>query len=600
VKEAVHNGRACITYPTALGVDRLKFLDGAKPKYLWAESGKGKAHLYGKGAAREHGGPVLFLVNGEPSVWACDQEGVAAVCLCGEGVTPNESLIQELKASGFTRFKVVYDLDQAGRRGALATVMALKDAGLDAVALELPKELGLHGDCDDLHRREGKNLSKALEALPELSEHRPLGVLLKDVKPQKVQWLWRGWIPAGKITMLDGDPGLGKTTLALDIAARLSRGHALPDGAPCDAGGAVILTAEDDAADTILPRLQAAGADLGKILYLDSIPDENGNDGPVSIPENLSEIERAMARVNARLLIVDPIMAFFSGKVDSHRDQDVRRALAPLKKLAGRTGAAVLCVRHLNKVTGGKAIYRGGGSIGIGGAARSVALVHEDPNDPERRVLASVKSNLGRPPQSLSFGIETAELPETGETSKIAWHGYSDLTAESLLAAPVDAEERDGQAQAEDFLRELLADGPLPAKQIWQAAEGAGVSRYAIKTAKVRLKIVVTREGGLGRDGAWIWSLPDEDENDDLAKKSKIPPKKSKKEDFDFLGETQRPSPLQADIPPKKSKVESFDLLAEKNDFLAKAPVAAYDILADPSGDPELKKWLKAHPEAMA
>jgi hypothetical protein len=250
----------------------------------------------------------------------------------------------------------------------------------------------------------------------------------------------------------------------------------------------------------------------------------------------------------------------------------------------------------LNKVTGGKAIYRGGGSIGIGGAARSVALVHEDPNDPERRVLASVKSNLGRPPQSLSFGIETAELPETGETSKIAWHGYSDLTAESLLAAPVDAEERDGQAQAEDFLRELLADGPLPAKQIWQAAEGAGVSHYSVRTAKVRLKVRVSKDGF---GGGWTWELPN-DGKDPLSEEGEKSPKKVKKEDFTFFGETQRPSPLQTDIPPKKVKVESFTFLGEISPSSGKAPVAAYDILSDPNGDPELKKWLKAHPEAMA
>jgi putative DNA primase/helicase len=169
VKEAVHNGRPCLTYPTALGVDRVKYLDDQKPKYTWTAKG-GRSHLYGLRAAKAHGGPVLHIVNGEPSTWGCDQEGVAAVCLCGgEGAAPNESLIQELKASGFAQFKVVYDLDSAGKKGALATVKALRDAGLDAVALELPKELGLHGDVDDLHRREGKNLKAALETLPELA-----------------------------------------------------------------------------------------------------------------------------------------------------------------------------------------------------------------------------------------------------------------------------------------------------------------------------------------------------------------------------------------------------------------------------------------------
>lgn len=585
VKETNIHGRACLQYPTALKVDRLKFLDGQKPKYLWAQAGKGKSHWYGMGAARKHGGPVLYIVNGEPSVWACDLEGVSAVCLCGEGVTPGASLIQELKTSGFERFAIVYDLDDAGRKGARATVEALRKAELDARALELPASLGPHGDVDDLHRREGAGLKAALEALPELPEGAPLGILLKDVKPRKVQWLWRGWFPYGKVTMLDGDPGLGKTTLALDLAARLSRGYALPDGSPCEAGGAVIMTAEDDAGDTIRPRLEAAGAKLEKILYLDGLGE--GGEIPVSIPENLPEVASAMARVNARLLIVDPIMAFFSGRVDSHKDQDVRRAMAPLKKLAGRTGAAIVCIRHLNKAPGGKGIYRGGGSIGIGGAARSVVLVHEDPGNPDLRVMASVKSNLSRPPQSLSFGLESVELPESGETSKVTWHGTSDLTAEGLLASPTDPEERGSQEQAEDFLHEMLSNGPVPVKRVWAAAEEAGISRYALKAAKARLKVVARHEGRPprpgghpGEPGQWLWGLPTEE-----AEKT---PKESEKENFDPFEGTTAPKAFDDGHSPEG--VEKPNLRPLRDNF-------------DPFGgdgamDPrELEKLEHEHPE---
>lgn len=172
VTECTFKDRPCLRYPTALGIDRIKFLDGAKPKYSWAAKG-GKAHPYGMGAAKSHGGPVLFILNGEPSVWAADQEAVPCVCPCGEGVTFTPAMIEDLKGSGFERFKVVFDSDAAGRAGARKTVKALRDAGLEAVALELPADLGEKADAEDLHRRVGSGLRAALEGLPELGEPQP-------------------------------------------------------------------------------------------------------------------------------------------------------------------------------------------------------------------------------------------------------------------------------------------------------------------------------------------------------------------------------------------------------------------------------------------
>jgi putative DNA primase/helicase len=173
VRESVFMGRPCLRYPTALGIDRVKFLDGQRPKYSWAAKGS-KAHWYGMGAAKNHGGPVLHLVNGEPSVWACDQAGVPAVCPCGEKVTFTLDMIEALENSGFERFKMVYDRDAAGRDGARKAVRALRDAGLEAQALELPPDLGDGGDVDDLHRRVGgSGLRAALEALPELVDPEP-------------------------------------------------------------------------------------------------------------------------------------------------------------------------------------------------------------------------------------------------------------------------------------------------------------------------------------------------------------------------------------------------------------------------------------------
>lgn len=263
----------------------------------------------------------------------------------------------------------------------------------------------------------------ATELLPGL-------VRLADVEPEHVTWLWPGRIPLAKITLLDGDPGLGKSSLTLDLAARTSVGASMPDGSPGVAGGVVILSAEDGVADTIRPRVEAAGGDLSRIAVLRTVGVGEDERLP-AIPDDLPEVEVAIAEVGATLLIVDPLAAFLGADVNSHRDQDVRRALAPFAALAERTKVAVTVVRHLNKATGASAIYRGGGSIGIAGAARSVLLVAKDPADPERRILAPVKSNLGRPSAALAYTMEEA----SNGAVKVAWQGESDLSADRLLAS---------------------------------------------------------------------------------------------------------------------------------------------------------------------
>jgi RecA-family ATPase len=206
-----------------------------------------------------------------------------------------------------------------------------------------------------------------------------IGELLSSVEPEEVSWLWPSWLALGKLALVDGDPGLGKSATTLDLAARVSAGKAFPDGSPCEPGGVVLLTAEDGLADTIRPRLDAAGADTSKILSLATVTDENGHERLLSIPEDLGLLEKGIRRVEARLVVVDPLMAFLSGETNSHRDQDVRRALAPLARLAERTGACVLVIRHLNKAAANNPLYRGGGSIGIIGAARMAFVVGKDP-----------------------------------------------------------------------------------------------------------------------------------------------------------------------------------------------------------------------------
>ena len=328
----------------------------------------------------------------------------------------------------------------------------------------------------------------------------PIGTIMSDVVPERVTWLWSARVPFGKLTVLDGDPGLGKSTLSLELAARVSRGLPLPgdETAAYGPSGVVLLSAEDDLADTIRPRLDAAGADVTRVLALRTVP--NGEDDlPPSIPDDLDYIHAAIRRVDAKLLIVDPLMAFLNGTVDAHKDQQVRRALHRLSNLAEDTGVAIIVVRHLNKASGGNPLYRGGGSIGIVGAARSGLLVARDPDDEHRRVIASTKCNLAAEPPSIAFHLEQHD-----DASRIVWDGVSDHGAAALLATPIDADERTARDDARVFLMSVLGNGPMPAREVERLATEAGVSKRTLHRAKSEAKVRSIK----GYSG-WTWELPE-------------------------------------------------------------------------------------------
>ena len=324
----------------------------------------------------------------------------------------------------------------------------------------------------------------------------PAGKPLSEIEPERVEWLWPRRIPKGKITVLDGDPDNGKSVLTTDLAARVTAGLDLPDGTSTEAAGAVLVSAEDGASDTIRPRFDAARGDPKRALLL-------GDDEPFTIPGDIPKLERAVKRVDAALVVVDPIMAFLSGDVNSNRDQDVRRALTPLKRMAERTGAAVVLVRHLNKTQGGNPLYRGGGSIGIIGAARSGMVVGRHPDSDELRVLAGQKNNLSLPPRSLAYGIETAE----NGAARIAYKGFSEATAAQLLRVPEDEEEKSALMEAKEFLLSELARTPVTAKAIKESAREAEISDRTLRRAKQVLGVRSEKES----DGSWTWTLPDKE-----------------------------------------------------------------------------------------
>ncbi|MGH8247242.1 MAG: AAA family ATPase, partial [Gammaproteobacteria bacterium] len=222
------------------------------------------------------------------------------------------------------------------------------------------------------------------------------GVLASKVKAEKVSWLWPNHIPRGKVTIFDGDPGLGKSTVTLDLAARLTRGFTMPDSNPTgiSPAGVVIVSLEAGLADTIVPRQKAAGADLSKARIIQTIAGPDGVDRTPTLPIDLPAIEAAIEDVSAALLVLDPLVGTLGADTNTYKNQDIRRALAPLAALAEKTGVAVVAIRHLSKGNNQNPKYRGGGSIGIIGAARASFIFAENPDEPGAFIMAPNKLNL--------------------------------------------------------------------------------------------------------------------------------------------------------------------------------------------------------------
>jgi 5S rRNA maturation endonuclease (ribonuclease M5) len=265
---------------------------------------------------------------------------------------------------------------------------------------------------------------------------------LSDVRMERVEWLWKHRIPRGKLTVIDGDPEQGKSLLTLDLAARLSVGAPMPfSDEPGQFGVTIVVSAEDDSADTMAPRVEAAGGDRHFVREIVLPVDAEGYEHPIFLPEAVRELEDVIAESGAVLVIIDPFSAFVSTAISSHNDASIRQALTPLRKAAERTGAAIVLVRHFNKTPGLEAVHRGGGSVAIGAIGRSGMMVARAPGDDDLRVVAQIKNNLAPRAPSLSFRVAVRTTPgfvdEQGrpvEIPAVDWVGQIDLTANDLVA----------------------------------------------------------------------------------------------------------------------------------------------------------------------
>jgi hypothetical protein len=341
----------------------------------------------------------------------------------------------------------------------------------------------------------------------EFTDPPALGVVLKrvsEIEPQKLCWLWPGRIPLGKLSLFAGDPGLGKSLVTLDIAARVTRGREWPDGTTnSQPGSVIILSAEDDPADTIRPRLETAGADLSKVHILQAVrrtkPDGSCTLEHFSLEGDLVELQDAAASLDdVRLIVIDPISAYL-GNTDSHVNAKVRGLLAPLAGLAQSLRIAVIAVDHLSK-SNRPALYRPNGSIAFTAAARAVWLFAKSPDDPTQRLMLPGKMNLAPDQEGLSYTLRE----ERPGVPAVVWGETVRLSADEVLQ-PEAVEQKSERLEAMEWLRERLSAGPVSAKQTRTDAKQAGIAWITLRRAKDALRVRQTKEGFAG---GWHWELP--------------------------------------------------------------------------------------------
>jgi putative DNA primase/helicase len=335
-----------------------------------------------------------------------------------------------------------------------------------------------------------------------------------DITPKNIEWVWGGRIALGKVTLISGDPGLGKSQLTSYISARISTGGQWPNGeGDAPQGSVILLSAEDDDEDTIVPRLMAAGADLKRIEIVRAVRDDNEKgQHTFSLQRDIAELEAKAHEIgDVRLIVIDPISSYLGTKMDSHNNTQVRGALEPLVEMAGRLGISIVAITHSPKGQGNRAIHSFVGSIAFVGAARSGYIVTKDPNDEEARLLLPVKQNVAPGDQKgLVFKIEGSEVngrdDEVIETSRVVWGGYTDIVADDALVALGTKDETQLDV-AETFLKHALRDGPVPVKEMEARAKEEGISLRTLRRAKEQLKV---RSVKRGLQENWVWELQSE------------------------------------------------------------------------------------------
>jgi hypothetical protein len=325
---------------------------------------------------------------------------------------------------------------------------------------------------------------------------------LGDVAPEPVEWFWPSRIARGKLALVVGEAGVGKTTVSLDVTARMTVGADWPDGGRAPDGPVLLLTSEDGLADTMRPIIDRQGGDACRVYVLKAVRAE-GADRPFTLEHDLPVLETAIRKTGARTAIISPLSAYLGNK-DSYKDAEIRSILTPLAELAERLRVAVVGIMHLTKAQQARLLNRVQSSVAFVGQARTVLVIGEDANTPGRRLLASVKNNLGALAPALAFRISDAGL---------AWEPTPvEGTADALLAAD-EVESRSARRERDlacQFLRDALKDGPVRSKDIHADAKANGVAIRTLWRAKADLGVIADRTKDDAR-AAWFWMLPAKD-----------------------------------------------------------------------------------------
>jgi putative DNA primase/helicase len=459
------------------------------------------------------GQPVAYIAEGEKDVDRLQAIGLPATCNSGGAGKWKPEYTKQLKAASVEHVVILPDHDEPGQKHAADVAQSCHRAGLQVKLVLLP-DLPAKGDVSDwlnaghtkvelvaLVKATPLYVPTAVDSTLAPTSRHPIVTFLHTVTPEDVDWIWRGRFARGKYTLIAGEPGVGKTCLATDCSARISRGGRWPDGTMAAPGKVLYLTAEDGIADTIRPRVDAMGGDPSKIAMLEAVRDTKGQRTSLSLVRDLDMLAAAIREVEPSLVIIDPITAYL-GQVDTHRDSEVRSVLAPLIDLITERRCALGAIGHLSKDAQRAALHRPGGSIAFVAAARIVLAVAADPNDLERRLLAPIKGNICRAAAVLACRITDA--------GALAWEADAVVGADvEALFRPSTPGEREERTDAEHVIADLLGDEtawPIEAKRALEAGQAHGIPERTMRYTARRLGIRIAK---LGFAGKWMWHRPE-------------------------------------------------------------------------------------------
>lgn len=458
--------------------------------------------------------PRVFVPEGERDVDTLVSLGLVATCNHGGAGKWRQEHTRTLVAAAVPEVIVLRDNDRAGAAHQDAIVQSCAAAGLQikrVILSGLPPLRDKHGeDVTDWlaagHTKE-ELLTLADEApmfeAGKITEDAdgPVLVRLDAVAAEPVEWSWERRAARGKLTLIIGEPGAGKTRVTHDVIARHTRGLPWPDGGQAPQGPCLLMACEDGLADTVRPSIERQGGDPAHVHVLRAVRIE-GYDVPVSLDRDLAALDRVLSETRAVALVVDPLSAYLGTK-DSYRDAEIRGILDPIAALAERYRVSVVGILHLTKAQQRKLLNRAQGSIAFVAVARIVLAVGEDPEQPGRRLLASVKNNLGPDAPALAFQITDRGL---------MWDARPiEGNADRLLAIdePVTRTEQREREDAKAFLRDVLANGAMASKRIEGDAKANGISQRTLWRAKAELGIAAERSRTVdGNTGPWYWLLP--------------------------------------------------------------------------------------------